>query len=256
MLCEGSPHPGLAVTAAQMSSLPKDDCQASRTSAYSDLGHRSRWSATRRPTTRGAGPGEEGEHVRSHGYQPLVGGILVLALVSGPIVRAQDDPSASGAGQSLPPAPRWISPLGASTAPEPQVLVPATIAGHTLMITPLDGQALFGSQDPAAIQPVIAELARQGKSLDDVSFQYAVPADGSFAISAFWLHGGDGGGFMRSVIALAAVDRPPEARLLGDKAVIILTIASRRQFAYPKGEAFWVIAAEDPLLTQILDALP
>ncbi len=85
---------------------------------------------------------------------------------------------------------------------------------------------------------------------------YAVPADGSFEISAFRLAGGDGAGFMRAAIALADVDRPPEPGQVSGKSVTVMTIGSRNRYAYPDGDAFWVVAAEEPMLTAVFDALP
>jgi hypothetical protein len=180
----------------------------------------------------------------------------LAALVAVTGVAAQS-PSAAASPSVAPPA--GASPdAGLHADLDLEARMPTSIGGQVLAVQSLGGTAVFAGTDEAAIQPLLAVIAAQGLTLDDVSIAVAYNEDYSVAITAMRAPGGDARALVDGVLGMAApgdqVSQAP-GRIAG-KEVIVVTDRNGPQQFYPQGDILWIIRATEPALTEILTALP
>lgn len=150
-----------------------------------------------------------------------------------------------------------------------EALFPTQIGGQQVAVESASGQDIAdGGGVPDEFLTALSEV---GKSIADVSIGIGYSADGSadYSITAFKVKGTDMAALksrLLPVIYQNSVDEgsspAPAASLVevpqtvGGKDVTAITIDGSTQYLYPKGDVLWVVAAEEPLLTEILQKLP
>jgi hypothetical protein len=149
---------------------------------------------------------------------------------------------------------------------------PDTLEGADLPVEAWDGQAWLDRADPASPDgQVVAErtqalLDATGKSITDLEVASALhePSEGNHAaITAVRVAGASAADLVRPTIALLLGDvANPELQVRGLGSRYILRVSDAdRPGVYPRtvysaGDTVWVVDAEQPLLLEILDALP
>jgi hypothetical protein len=160
-------------------------------------------------------------------------------------------------GGLLPPAP--LPTFDSSMfhqAPDLEALFPSSVAGQPITVQSLRGQAILDGGDEAFVRELEAMLAEQGRTLDDVSVAFGGAGDD--AIIAVRVMGGDPSAsatlLIEGVSGMEGIE--PEAGQVAGKDVLIASAGEQTWYVYPQGETVWVIAAQEPALTEILTALP
>lgn len=177
-----------------------------------------------------------------------------------------------------------LEPYGSPEPPTPAPTIigdaelmdrfPAEIAGVPVEPESRTGPELVATQDPndeiglARLQDLEAYLAANGHTIDDISLAFAfVPTDDGFgaSITAFRVKDGDAAALLEGLIPLITIDFPDE---VVQEAVTIGGRELRRvssgpydpggiyEVLVPSGDTVWAVSAADPVLTEIVEALP
>ena len=149
---------------------------------------------------------------------------------------------------------------------------PDTLGGAELPVEVFDGQAWLDRADPATpdgqavAQRTQALLDATGKTIEDLTIASALhePSEGNHAaITAVRVNGASPADLVRPTIALLLGDiaNPSIAvRPLGTRNVLRVTDADQPgtypRTVYLDGDTVWVIDAEQPVLLEIVEALP
>lgn len=152
--------------------------------------------------------------------------------------------------------------------PELEALFPTTLGGEDLEIQSISGQELVAmNDDPETLAPLTDALAGLGKSLDDVSVGFGFSANGS--LTGIRIAGVDATSVIDDILPLVLTDleNPIQEQVeIGGKQVIKVTedtggespdpYALGAQYVYASGEVIWLVAADEPYLSEALGALP
>ncbi len=155
---------------------------------------------------------------------------------------------------SLPPPvrslPTRIPSMNAD--PELEALFPATIGGEPVEVISLAGEAVISeSEDRDAVAEALGSI---GKTLDDLTGAFAFSTAG--AIVAYRVAGADATSFLPLVIeAMSDAEPVLTPATVGGKDVSRLD-GDTTFHVYPAGEVLWLVTADEPILTEILTALP
>jgi len=134
-------------------------------------------------------------------------------------------------------------------------LFPTSIAGEAVSVQTMAGDEIsFATDVPEASSQLEALLAAQGITLDDVVVGVALTPTAS--IIAYQFAGADAAAFMDLVVSLAGGDGVAEAGSVAGKDVTVVALPTATRYIYPRGDIIWGVAAEDPVLTEIFEALP
>ncbi len=137
--------------------------------------------------------------------------------------------------------------------PELATLFPSEIGGAA--VTPqtmAQGLTIDEEQRPQLEQI----LATQGKTLADVSAGFAFSMDPPFSITAIRVKGADAGALRDPFLSMNdSVGAPTPAQVAG-KDMVVATVNGQAQHVYPKGDVVWLVAAQEPILTEIFQKLP
>jgi hypothetical protein len=154
------------------------------------------------------------------------------------------------AGTLVAPGPDPTVP-SMSADPELEALFPDSIGGAPLEVISVAGAHVFS--DPEDQAAVVEFLGTLGKTLDDVSVAFAALPNG--AIQAVRVAGADSTAFMEPLVQAiqgAEVETVP-AQVAGKDVIHVPAIPG---YVYPSGDVVWVIQSEEPVLSEVLAALP
>jgi hypothetical protein len=158
---------------------------------------------------------------------------------------------------SLPP-PQPVEPAPSLQADATlESLFPGAVGGEPLTPTSAAGQALSAQLDPDMVETITGILEAQGKTIDDLSVALAFPSTGG-AILGVRVTGGDAADVAPAVLTAmfgATASGGTSGKVAG-KDVSILTLGSTTAYLYEAGETAWYVQADEPALTEILEALP
>lgn len=151
---------------------------------------------------------------------------------------------------------------------------PAEIAGVPVEPESRTGPELIATQDPndaiglARLQDLEAFLAANGHAIEDISLAFAfVPTDDGFgaSITAFRVRDGDATALLEGLIPLITIDFPEEvvqeAVTIGGRELVRVSSGPYDpggiyEVLVPSGDTVWAVSAADPVLTEIVQALP
>jgi hypothetical protein len=153
-----------------------------------------------------------------------------------------------------------------------RAMFPASVEGAALAVEVFDGAAWLGRQDPATEDGALVARRTEelvgavGKGIGDLTVATALhqPSPGNHAaITAMRVAGAAAAELVRPAIALLLgdVSSPTlRVRAMAGRDVVRVTDAalpgSYPRTIYPAGDTVWVIEAEQPVLEEILVALP
>ncbi len=150
----------------------------------------------------------------------------------------------------VPPAPDpTLPPMDAD--PELEALFPSTIGGEPVVVQSMAGATAIS--DAEGVAAVNAALASQGKTIDDVTFAIAVISNGG--LTAIRVAGADASAFAAAILAgtQGAVPEMVPMQVAGKD---VFHLPAAQSYAYPAGDVLWVVSFEEPLLSEVLTALP
>jgi hypothetical protein len=151
---------------------------------------------------------------------------------------------------------------------------PAEIAGVPVEPESRTGPELVATQDPndevglARLLDLEAFLSANGHGIDDISLAFAfVPTDDGFgaSITAFRVKDGDATELLEGLIPLITIDFPDEVVqetvTIGGRELVRVSSgpydpSGIYEVLVPSGDTVWAISAADPVLTEIVQALP
>jgi hypothetical protein len=153
-----------------------------------------------------------------------------------------------------PPTPEPArTPAHADT--DLEALFPRSVAGQALTIESQKGSETFSS-DTEGGEELLAQLAADGKTLDDLSVATGYSADFKSIIYAIKVDGVDAAKYAPLLIATLEDDTQQAAGQVAGKDVTVLTSPSGSQYLYPHNDVIWVVSAAEPGLSEIFNALP
>jgi hypothetical protein len=146
--------------------------------------------------------------------------------------------------------------------PELEALFPTQVGGEDLEVQSVGGQQLLAmNDDPETLAPLIDMLDGMGKTIDDVSIGFGFSSNGS--ITAIRIAGVDAASALDGILPLILTDLTDPTQETVDVAgrqVIKITDGSDEgspaQYVHASGEVIWMVAAEEPYLSEVLGALP
>jgi len=151
------------------------------------------------------------------------------------------------------------------TDPDLAAMFPDTINGQALAPQTYylsDLLALFGDSNDM-VQQIEAQLSTQGKTLEDVTGgQVQVPGtDPAASIAALRIRGADVAGFtdaMLPLISTSIENATMGTANVAGRDVRTITDPSDGAVTYvlPSGEVIWLVVAQEPVLSEIIGALP
>lgn len=149
---------------------------------------------------------------------------------------------------------------------ELEALFPSDIGGRALDIDSYKGTEAFADTDVP--QGVLDALAAQGKTLDDVSIATGYSFDANtmelLMITAIQVQGADISAMADALVQAFNEDEPPAeqtpAQVSGKDVTVLRPTAESTddelQYVYPKGDVLWVVAAQEPALSEVFSKLP
>jgi hypothetical protein len=153
-----------------------------------------------------------------------------------------------------PPTPEPArTPAHADT--ELEALFPQSVGGQALTIESQKGSETFSS-DTEGGEELLAQLAADGKTLDDLSVATGYSADFQSIIYAIKVEGVDAARYAPLLIATLEDDTEQAPGQVSGKDVTVLTSPSGSQYLYPHNDVIWVVSAPEPGLSEIFTALP
>ena len=143
-------------------------------------------------------------------------------------------------------------------------MFPATIGGQPVTVNTMyyvDLLAAMGSTDDEAVQRIQDALAPEGRSIDDITFGQAyVATDPPANVGALRITGADARALEDSVLQAINQESVMPAITQGQVAgrdVRILTPAEGPvSYVYTSGDVIWLVQAEEPVLSEVIGALP
>lgn len=179
------------------------------------------------------------------------------------------------------PSPEPLGSPGPAT-PAPSIVgdvelmdrFPAEIGGVPVEPESRTGPELVATQDPndeiglARLEDLEAFLAANGHGIDDISLAFAfVPTDDGFgaSITAFRVREGDATKLLEGLIPLITIDFPDEVVqetvTIGGRELVRVSSGPYDpggiyEVLVPSGDTVWAISAADPVLSEIVQALP
>jgi cyclophilin family peptidyl-prolyl cis-trans isomerase len=167
---------------------------------------------------------------------------------------------------TLPPEPTALPEPSFVGDPELAAMFPAQLGGAPLSVRSWTGRELLaqaGGGSPG-MDEMEAALETQGKTLDDLTLASAqTETNRGFAnVVAIRVKGADAASFLTRLGALITgyADLQATPGQVGGKQLSVLTDGpdngQGRSYGYGNGEVLWLIQADDPLLEELLAALP
>lgn len=146
--------------------------------------------------------------------------------------------------------------------PELAALFPAQLGGEDLEVQTVKGQELVDMNgDPETLAPLIDALAAMGKTIDDVSVGFGF--SGAGALTAIRIAGADARSALEGllpVILTDVVEPVQETVDIAGKQVIKVSdgadAEAPAQHVYASGEVIWLVAADEPALSEVFATLP
>jgi hypothetical protein len=122
------------------------------------------------------------------------------------------------------------------------------VQAQTQMATPSDD-----ADEQAAVD---AFLAAHGKSMADVSSGFAFGADPSYSIFAVRIKGADAAAMRDQFLGMSGIGDAPTPGQVAGKDVGVMGTGDQMQYVYTKDDVIWLVAAQEPILTEIFQKLP
>ena len=165
------------------------------------------------------------------------------------------------------PAPATMAPIPSfepfpsfEADPELEALFPDSIAGEPLDVQSMTGDQLFvQSDDQEVVQQLEELLAAQGLALSDVSIGFGSAASLQGSITAARFPGADATAFVDVIIRSIGGGETVEQssmQVAGKDVIQVTPAGGSTQYLYTQGDVIWAVAAEEPALTTIFEALP
>ena len=177
---------------------------------------------------------------------------VVASVALAPNVQAQDASPQAAASE----APSTTFHLDT----ELEATFPETIGGEPLSVQSMTGDQLFvtaGEGSEEMVGRLEDVLTGQGKSLADLSIALAFTPDMSVSVTAFQVEGGDAAALAPSILGVAGEEITQTPGQVAGKDVTVVTDSTgSRAYFYAQGDTLWFVTAEEPLLSEVLAALP
>lgn len=177
---------------------------------------------------------------------------VVTSVVLAPNVRAQEASPQAAASE----APSTTFHLDT----ELEAIFPETIGGEALKVQSMTGDQLFttaGEESEEMVGRLEDVLSGQGKSLADLSIALAFTPDMSVSVTAFQVEGGDAAALAPSILGVAGdeISQTP-GQVAGKDVTVVTDSTGSTAYFYAQGDVLWFVTAEEPLLSEVLAALP
>jgi cyclophilin family peptidyl-prolyl cis-trans isomerase len=167
---------------------------------------------------------------------------------------------------TLPPEPSPVPAPSFVGDPDLVAMFPEQLGGEPLSVSSFTGQEILSqsSADNPGIQELVAALATQGKTLDDLTLASALQEtdNGAASIVAIRVKGADAFSLLDRIGALITgyADLQATPGEVGGKQVSVLTDGpdngQQRAYGYANGEVLWIVQATQGLEQELLAALP
>lgn len=203
------------------------------------------------------------------------GDLLAIQLVGDPLEAVDKGAALAELGAlALPRMAGLPQPVETEGPAEPtftpddelEALFPSDIGGRALDIESYQGSAAFA--DTEVPQAMLDALAVQGKTLDDVSIATGYSFDSNtmelLMISAIQVRGADISAVADALVQVlndgeAPAEQTP-AQVSGKDVTVLRPTAESTddelQYVYPKDDVLWVVAAQEPALSEVFSKLP
>lgn len=132
-------------------------------------------------------------------------------------------------------------------------LFPTEIGGAPVTVETMTEGLTMEPDQQAQVEDL---LASQGKTLADVSAGFAFGMDPAYLISALRIRGADAAALRDPFMAMSGLDGTPTTAQVGGKEVLVASVGGQTQHVYAHDDVLWLVAAEEPILTEVLQKLP
>jgi hypothetical protein len=116
----------------------------------------------------------------------------------------------------------------------------------------------LSAEDPETSARIEELLAANGLAVSDIAIGFGTSPDLDGSITAIRFPGANAMDFLDIMISSTTATQggePSPAQVAG-KDVTKITSESQTSYVYPQGDVIWLVVAEEPLLSQIFEALP
>ena len=161
----------------------------------------------------------------------------------------------SRAGTLPPPPPPPTQAPVPHADPDLEALFPQTVGGQPLTIQSQAASETLSSDSEGAAE-LLAQLAADGKTIDDVFFATGYTADYKSFIYAIRVAGVDAAKYAPLLLASMGAGGQQAPGQVAGKDVTVVTTDSSSQYFYPRNDVIWVVGAIEPALSEIFAALP
>jgi hypothetical protein len=160
---------------------------------------------------------------------------------------------------SLPPRPTPAPTERPTTDPELEDMLPETIGGEWFGRYSTAGAQFYADAPEAMLRPLTDALGALGKTLDDVSKVHGSTKDFRTRVDAIRIRGADVAQVVPQLLVywfgdITFTETP--GSVAGKTVTVLTSSGGASWYVYRHGDTMWIVAAEEPNLSELLGALP